>query len=224
MNSLKVTGNNNVNIGDNINVSGVISGDGNRVVIDRAGVESSIRININGDNNNIEICRPGRINSLSIFCGNSVKANGTNLIIGRNISMEDNARIFLYNSENKCVIGDQCLISNNLTIRCGEAPHLIFDKLSGDFLDYSDGVFIGDHVWIGEQVYITKKVTIPDESIVAACSVVTKRFELSNCVLAGNPAAIVKKNIQWVRNSQFLEKDSIYTKKYEEWMEKLNIR
>lgn len=220
-NTLKVVGGNNVKIGNNISVSGVINGKNNNIFIGDASAQSSINVNINGDCNIVKILTPSRIKSLSISCGNHIKANNTELTIGNGVTIEPGAKIFLYNSNNICHIGDNCLIATNLTIRCGESPHLIFDKLSGQYLDFSEGVFIGNHVWIGENVYVTKKVTIPDESIVAACSVVSKRFEFTNTVLAGNPASVVKKNVQWVRNYQFLEKGSVYKEMYDKWIDDL---
>ena len=53
---------------------------------------------------------------------------------------------------------------------------------------------IGENVWIGSHVRICKGVTIGDNSIVAANSVVTKS-EPANCIVAGNPAKIVKTDI-----------------------------
>lgn len=91
---------------------------------------------------------------------------------------------------------------------------MLFDKDTGEYLDVSDGVFIGNHVWIGEKVYITKRAAIPDESVVAACSVVTKKFTEKNTVLAGNPAKIVKTNVQWIRNRGTLEEGSLYKDSY----------
>lgn len=55
-------------------------------------------------------------------------------------------------------------------------------------------IIIGENCWIGTNVRICKGVTIGDNSIVAACSVVTKDVP-ANCIVAGNPAKIVKQNI-----------------------------
>ena len=55
-------------------------------------------------------------------------------------------------------------------------------------------IIIGENCWIGSNVRICKGVTIGDNSIVAACSVVTKSVP-ANCVVAGNPAKIVKTDI-----------------------------
>ncbi len=55
---------------------------------------------------------------------------------------------------------------------------------------------IGNHVWIGMRSIILKGVTIGDGSIVAAGSVVVKDVP-NNCLVAGNPAKVVKKNVKW---------------------------
>ena len=55
-------------------------------------------------------------------------------------------------------------------------------------------IIIGENCWIGANVRICKGVTIGDNSIVAACSVVTKDIP-ANCIAAGNPAKIVKTGI-----------------------------
>lgn len=53
---------------------------------------------------------------------------------------------------------------------------------------------IGENVWIGQGSRICKGVEIGDNSIVAANSVVTKSVP-ANCIVAGNPARIVKTDI-----------------------------
>ena len=55
-------------------------------------------------------------------------------------------------------------------------------------------IIIGENCWIGTNVRICKGVTIGDNSVVAACSVVTKNVP-ANCIVAGNPAKVVKNNI-----------------------------
>lgn len=53
---------------------------------------------------------------------------------------------------------------------------------------------IGENAWIGTSVRICKGVTLGKNSIAAACSVVTKNVP-DNCIVAGNPAKIVKTDI-----------------------------
>lgn len=64
---------------------------------------------------------------------------------------------------------------------------------------YSDNkpIKIGENCWIGAGVRICKGVTIGDNSVIAACSVVTKNVP-ANCIAAGNPAKVVKTDIDKV--------------------------
>ncbi len=55
-------------------------------------------------------------------------------------------------------------------------------------------IVIGENVWIGSSVRICKGVTIGDNAIIAASSVVTHDVP-ANAVAAGNPAKIVKTDI-----------------------------
>lgn len=55
-------------------------------------------------------------------------------------------------------------------------------------------IIIGENCWIGANVRICKGVTIGDNSIVAANAVLTKSIP-ANCIAAGNPARIVKTDI-----------------------------
>lgn len=60
---------------------------------------------------------------------------------------------------------------------------------------YSKGaVIIGNNVWIGDKATILPGVTIGNNCIVAANAVVTKDVP-HNCVVAGNPAIIIKQVI-----------------------------
>lgn len=56
-------------------------------------------------------------------------------------------------------------------------------------------IVIGENCWIGRNVSIMKGVTIGDNCIIAANSVVTKSIP-ANCIAAGNPAKVVKTNIE----------------------------
>jgi acetyltransferase-like isoleucine patch superfamily enzyme len=56
-------------------------------------------------------------------------------------------------------------------------------------------VVIGENCWIGRNVSIMKGVTIGDNCVIAANSVVTKSVP-ANCIAAGNPAKVVKTNIE----------------------------
>ena len=52
-------------------------------------------------------------------------------------------------------------------------------------------VVIGDNVWLGYAVKVLKGVRIGENSIIGACSVVTKDIP-ANVIAAGNPCKVLK--------------------------------
>jgi acetyltransferase-like isoleucine patch superfamily enzyme len=200
--------NNTVEIGENIEVFGSINGDDNVIIIEDSHLNSHIKITLNGNRNRIHIGKKSRCKDMSIHIGTYLPAHETKLEIGDEFSSEAHCKLLLYNSGNVLRIGQDCMFANHIIVRCGESPHLIFDSETGDYLDTSEGVFIGNHVWVGEQSYITKRCTLPDNSILAACSVATRRFDDPNVVIAGNPAQVVRKGVKWLRNRVSLEPGS----------------
>ena len=64
-------------------------------------------------------------------------------------------------------------------------------------IEKDHAVAIGDHVWIGGYVKILKGVHIADNCVIAANSVVTRSVAESNVLIAGNPAQIVKRGVDW---------------------------
>ncbi len=157
--------------------------------------DSSIKINIKGNNNSV-IIEEILNSTLEIDIGNYTGVNNVCIKIGKQFQSVGLA-ILAYQSNVPVIIGSNCLFSHHVTIRSGELPHRIFDKDTMENLDNSDGILIGNHVWVGEGVYIMKRVKISDNSIVGSASVVTKKFNEENVVIAGNPAKICRRNIMW---------------------------
>jgi acetyltransferase-like isoleucine patch superfamily enzyme len=60
-----------------------------------------------------------------------------------------------------------------------------------------NGILIGEHVWIGNNVTILKGVHIGNNCVIGAGAVVTGIYP-DNVLIAGNPAKIVKQDIQWL--------------------------
>jgi len=201
---------NEIHVGPNTKLTGSIVGNNNRIEIEGSTWPASIRVNVRGNNNSIRIGKLFATHGLHIVVGSHVPAHQTRVNIGKNFSIEPNGKFLLYTSGNRLEIGDNCMFSSNIIVRCGECPHLVFDKDTGAYLDQSEGVFIGDHVWVGEKAYLTKGTSVGNECIVGACSVVTKRFTEEHVAIAGNPASIVRRGVQWIRNPGLLEEGSKY--------------
>jgi acetyltransferase-like isoleucine patch superfamily enzyme len=93
------------------------------------------------------------------------------------------------------MIGRYCLIAGGVTIADYDGhPLAAVRRRANETSAWKDvkPVKIGDDVWIGVGALILKGVTIGDRSIVAAHAVVTKDVP-ADCVVAGNPAVVVKR-------------------------------
>lgn len=123
--------------------------------------------------------------------------------IGNNVKLGSGSKILCVDN---VIIGDYTAIATDVTIVDNNnhpvnpefrqfmrtTPHNS-DARSWIHSDHSP-VVIGKNCWIGANVRIQKGVTIGDNSVIAACSVVTKDVP-ANCIAAGNPAKIVKTDI-----------------------------
>lgn len=129
--------------------------------------------------------------------------NGGTVALHKHAQIGENSYILCVNH---IEIGAYTAIAPNVTI-CDNNNHPISPEQRKIMRVYPPGhdskmwkhsanapIIIGENCWIGTNVRICKGVTIGDNSIVAACSVVTKDVP-ANCIVAGNPARIVKTNI-----------------------------
>jgi len=91
-------------------------------------------------------------------------------------------------------IGRRCLIAANCQIIDSNGHELSFDDVDRRIHTTSEGkpVVIEDAVWIGANTIVLPGVRIGRGSVVAAGSVVVKDVP-PMCVVAGNPAKIVKR-------------------------------
>ncbi|MEI8198952.1 MAG: acyltransferase [Eubacteriales bacterium] len=167
-----------------------------------------------GSNNSIQI---GNICQLK-NCTINIYGNNNRIIIGDNVYLKD-AEFHIeddYNEINignkttifgkthfaciegrKIVVGDDCMFSADVVFRTGDS-HSITDN-NGNRINASKDIIIGNHVWFGNRTIIIKGVHIADNSIIGTGSVVTKAFFDVGVVLVGNPARIVKRNVNWLR-------------------------
>lgn len=95
---------------------------------------------------------------------------------------------------NHLSIGDNCSISWNCQF-LDEDFHVI--EYPGIKNKESKAINVGNNVWIGCGVKIYKGASIPHGCIVASDSVIKKRFMKENCLIGGNPAKVLKENVQW---------------------------
>lgn len=116
--------------------------------------------------------------------------NGAKLTLGRNTYMNGS----IIQSANSITIGDDCAIGNNILIQDTDF-HVVLDE-RGKEKPICKPIVIGNHVWVCDKAIILKGVTIGDGAIIAAGAVVTKDVP-AHCVVAGNPAKVVRENVIW---------------------------
>ncbi len=97
-------------------------------------------------------------------------------------------------------IGDDCMFSNNIIVRTSDS-HPIYNE-EEIRVNSPKSVKLGNHVWIAPQTTILKGVTIEENVIIGSKSLVTKDIE-ANCLCAGVPAKVIKKQIKWTREKLF---------------------
>ncbi|MDU2435311.1 acyltransferase [Clostridium perfringens] len=128
---------------------------------------------------------------------------GKNIIIGPNVSIviEKNGLFNMGDSSyisaetkilcsKEIIIGSGCSISWGTTIMDSDGKTILNSKES------RKEVYIGNNVWIGSNVTILKGSCIGDGSIIASNSLVRGNFP-NKSLIAGNPAKVVKENIEW---------------------------
>lgn len=90
-------------------------------------------------------------------------------------------------------IGDETFVANGVVILSHDYARAVHSH-----------TFIGKRCFIGVNAIVMPGITIGDEVIVGAGAVVTKDVP-SNCIVAGNPARIIRTNIHTGRFGQLIQ-------------------
>lgn len=137
-------------------------------------------------------------NSKLIIDGSFALYQGASIYVGKDATLNIKGNSFLNtNSVLNCFhyieIGDGTMISDDVRIQDSD-NHIVIEN--GVEKESTKPIIIGDKVWIGKNVLILKGVTIGNGAIVAAGSVVVKDVP-AQCLVAGNPARVIKQNVEW---------------------------
>ena len=126
------------------------------------------------------------------------------MLIGQGFTVEcDYIMIALPYTEIR--FGEDCMVSRRVSVQSNDG-HDIFDVKTRQNTNATEEIaktrkiIVGDHVWIGQDVTVLYNTNIGSGSVVGAKSLVKGVFP-NNCVLGGNPARLIKKDVAWSRNS-----------------------
>jgi len=199
-----------------------INGYGNDVVFLQNGkpcpnlIVNGLSITINGNNNSVSIELPANfINTSIVIDGDNNKftmkstrhrtvrhttfglEGGSEISIGAGLSAYRDINVVAKNGKN-IYIGDECMLAREIMIRNNDG-HVILDRKTGELLNAPEDIVIGNNVWIGMRVMILKGAVIPNGSVVGAMSMVNKKFDEENILIAGVPAKKLRSDIEWRR-------------------------
>ena len=120
--------------------------------------------------------------------------NGCTIEIGRLFFA--NYGVLLHSSNARLEIDDDVLLESNVVVRAMNY-HSVYD-FDGRRLPNRD-LYIGKHVWIGYGATVYAGSAIGSGSVIDSGSVIVGRIP-NNCLAAGNPAHVVRKDIFWQFN------------------------
>ncbi|GAA4186505.1 hypothetical protein GCM10022288_10210 [Gryllotalpicola kribbensis] len=178
--------------------------------------QAKVAIKFRGSGNVVQVAENAKIVDLAIeFAGSGgrVQIGGTHgqrtglrfnvrighsssLTVGDDVGCE--SRTFVRASEGAAVtIGDDCMFAAGIEIRADDT-HAIYDVRTEKRVNPARAIDIGAHVWLGKDVTVMGGASIGSGSVVGFGSVVTRDVP-NNCVAAGVPARVVRRDIAWER-------------------------
>ena len=180
-----------------------IKGVGNNISLPKND-KNAIRIEIFGNNNEIIFDEDIKLFVGDIYIGTpDCTTDNCKVVIKKGVT-SNGCSIRILEDSSIVKIGENSMLSTGIYIAASDT-HCVLDT-EGNLLNEGRFVDIGTNVWIGLDVKIGKNTRIPNGCIIGAGSIVTKSFSEENCLIAGNPASIKKRNIKWdrMRPKQFL--------------------
>lgn len=148
----------------------------------------SCNILVKGKNNSLIIDEYSRLRNITI----EIIGDNCLIKIGKNCMIGDNCYLSV-KEKTHLIIGNDCGLSRNIKIMTSDG-HPIFQD--GKRINEAKDIVLSSHIWIADNVTILKGCTIGEGSVIGINSTVTKDV-LAGVIAVGNPAKVVKNNIEW---------------------------
>lgn len=118
---------------------------------------------------------------------------GARLRLGRNFSITGRSSIVC---GKEITIGDECLFSWDVLLMDMDFHKIL---INDNVVNHPRPIAIGNHVWIGCRSLLLKGCSLPDDTVVAAGSLITKKMETPGCIVCGaeNGIRILKESVNW---------------------------
>ena len=180
-------------------ISKSVIGRNNTMSVGKGACLDRVTVKIQGSNNQIII---GDDTIIGRGCCLYVFGNNCSLKIGNKCSFSHDDELLCQEDNAQIIIGNDCMFSHHINIRTSDA-HAVYDSVTTNRVNKAKNIRIGNHVWVTAYCIIQKGANVGDGCIVGTCSIVNHRIGISeipcNAVIAGQPAKVVKENVQWDR-------------------------
>lgn len=123
--------------------------------------------------------------------GSKLSVRG-NLTFGADFNLTAESTIVCAGS---ITFGSDCLMGWDVLVMDTD-EHPLYDK-EGNRLNPNRPIVVGDHVWIGCKCVLLKGAEVPDNTVVAAGTLLKSAFDGENQVIGGNPPAVLKRAVRW---------------------------
>lgn len=91
--------------------------------------------------------------------------------------------------------GDDCLLAWDVLVMDAD-EHPLYDK-ENKRINPDKAIVVGSHVWIGCKCVLLKGAEVPNDTVLAAGTLLKSAFAGENQVIGGNPPSILKRDVRW---------------------------
>ena len=132
------------------------------------------------------------------FCGKASIGHGSKLSVRGNLTLGAD---FNMTAESTIVcadairFGDDCLLSWDILVMDTD-EHPLYDS-ENRRTNPDKPIIVGNHVWIGCKCVLLKGAEVPDDTVLAAGTLLTSAFSGKQQVIGGNPPSILKRDVRW---------------------------
>ena len=82
-------------------------------------------------------------------------------------------------------------------VPCPEVPCPESNDTENERINPDKPIVVGNHVWIGCKCVLLKGAEVPDNTVVAAGTLLTSSFSGEHQVIGGNPPSVLKHDVRW---------------------------